>query len=488
MKSKFFDHNLLPLKNFSFNVILYGFGYFIQKLISLTLIFILVREINIESFGLYDLFMTIIMLVYLLISFGQDTAIARFINENKDNLNIKKVISESFALQSAMILMISIIGYFLVNFNKYFNYDQNIKIIINNVLLLTPFYFFVNFSLNILKWRFKRFQYNILLIASILFILILILFLSLNDNLTLNKIFYTYIIVYFILSIYSYFLIKEYLILSFKFEFIFKLLKFGYPFGIISIVVALSALFERYFILYFLDYEKLGLYSFSVKISFIVHLFVHSFHMGWGPTAYSKFNEKDFDLFFNLIFKIYVIISLSILSLLTFFSEYLILYIGGVNYIETRNLIFPICLSFVLLGLIEILGIGIIIAKKTIYSLYSYFFYFITLIVLMYYFIKFYDILGIAWGLVIASFLLLSIEAIISHKVYKIKYEYFIVLLFSIFFILLNIFLFYNPLFIISFYINYFLILIFNILLFISGILFLMNKNERRLIFKLIQI
>ena len=81
MKSKFFDHNLLPLKNFSFNVILYGFGYFIQKLISLTLIFILVKKINIESFGLYDLFMTIIMLVYLLISFGQDTAIARFINE-----------------------------------------------------------------------------------------------------------------------------------------------------------------------------------------------------------------------------------------------------------------------------------------------------------------------------------------------------------------------------------------------------------------------
>ena len=97
-------------KNFS-DAIIYGLTNILQSFL-LYLQFFISKNISINDFGLYDFILTIINFVVILISFGQESGIARYFNE-LDKRDLVELISQSF-------LAILFFNYFLFISHFYF--------------------------------------------------------------------------------------------------------------------------------------------------------------------------------------------------------------------------------------------------------------------------------------------------------------------------------------------------------------------------------
>ena len=55
-----------------------------------------------------------------------------------------------------------------------------------------------------------------------------------------------------------------------------KLIKFGISFGLVALIANSSIIFERIFVIEFLNLYYLGIYSLALKIGIIVHIIMNS--------------------------------------------------------------------------------------------------------------------------------------------------------------------------------------------------------------------
>ena len=51
-----------------------------------------------------------------------------------------------------------------------------------------------------------------------------------------------------------------------------QLIKYGFSFGIISLLTSLSIIYERYFVMEFINTYYLGIYSLALKVGIIVQI------------------------------------------------------------------------------------------------------------------------------------------------------------------------------------------------------------------------
>ncbi len=466
-------------KRFTHDTVLYGIGNLFHKLSSLAIYFIIVRNLSIENFGIFDFYMTLINFAIICIAFGQDSSLARLLYDSKDSEYKREIISQSLYLQLFFLIITIVVGYLVLDIFKinYINF-----ILVNNIIFfLIPFFFFINFCLNVFKWNFRRNSYLIVTLGSSFLLFFSILIISNIIILNIKFILLTYLFVYIFFSILSFILITDLLKFSSNFKYLKDLLSFAYPYGIISLIMIGVALIERSIIIKFIDIKSLGIYALATKISLIVYLFTNTFHMAWGPSSYLIYNNSYFKIYYKLIFKIYILFSILLLILISNLSHFIVEFFGGEEFIFASNLIFPISLSIIIYSCSEISGIGINLKKKPIYSLISYILYLIIFILFAFLSIHKYGITGLAWSLVFASIALLFIESYISQKLLKIDFEFVFSSILATFFVIALIFM-YTLNYKQYFFTNNYFILILNIfLLFVSTIIYL-NKSEKNII------
>ena len=84
--------------------LLYGISNIFQKSFSFLIVFLLSKNLSVESYGIIDFILTIISLTSIIVIFGQDYAVARFFNN--ENLKNKKklLISQSLIIHLLQII------------------------------------------------------------------------------------------------------------------------------------------------------------------------------------------------------------------------------------------------------------------------------------------------------------------------------------------------------------------------------------------------
>lgn len=339
-------------------LILFG-GKFSTQFMSLLLLPLYTHYLLTDDFGIVDLLQTYISLFVPILTLRIDSAIFRFLLENKNNKDKQKnIISSSF-----FILLISII--FTIMLTTLISYIYSIKyycwVVINIIVLMIS-----SVLLHILRGFNDNIKYSIASFITGFSTLLINVILIIAFNFGANSILISASLANIICILYIVINLNITQYISFKNinkNTIKDILGYSLPMIPNSLSWWVINVSDRTIISTFLGIGFNAIYTVSCKFSNILNSIFSVINMSWQESASLHIDDDDCDIFFsnviNEIFMFFATISLLIISFLPFFYNNII----GNNY-QNSYVYIPILLYAnswnILIGLIG----GIYVAKK----------------------------------------------------------------------------------------------------------------------------
>ena len=347
------------------DTLIYGISNIFQKSFSFLIVFFISKNLTVENYGIIDFILTLISLSSIIIIFGQDYAVARFFNQEIKKEKKKIVISQSLTIHLIQIIFFLPIILIVIFFLKkiYLIPNSDINIIIFTILTIFSLVI-INFCQIILRYSFKRSKFIIISFIQSFSFFLSIIYLINYSNLYIQKILLFYFIINVIILLISVYSIKSWLIAPKKNWINYQLIKYGFSFGVISLLTSLSMVYERFFVMEFVNTYYLGIYSLALKVGIIAQIIMQSILFGWEPYFLSNLRNKNLAINLNLMIKITVFTSLVLAFFLGSIGEYIILFLSNENYLEAKYYIVPIIIGVIFQELYRIPSSGILESKK----------------------------------------------------------------------------------------------------------------------------
>jgi O-antigen/teichoic acid export membrane protein len=424
------------------DVAIFGLANAFSKLFAIILVPILVRMLTKEEYGMVDGINILVALFLPIIIFGQDSSIARYYFEIKDEQERKQMISQSLAFQFGMsictILFFQLLSPFLAN-----NYlrSENTLPYIQIAAFSLFFIYFIQFSSNLLKWTFKRTQFLILTIGYPIVMLGVTIAMLKYFAGGVQSVFYAQLVAGFIFSLVALFFVKGFLVLPKSFNYLPSLLKFGWPYFLIMALPNILPSLDRYFITKYISLEYLGMYALAFRIASLVQLPIFGFQTAWGPFAYSMSEDPNANKIYDTVLKLYLLLLFLFAIGLNIFLKPIIVLFADVEYLSASPYVIPILLAFVLESVSWVTGIGIDLSKRTYLSAVSYFISIILGAGLTWFFVLNYGLIGLVFAGIASKFLYTAIKTAFAHFAYHIRFDYFNILILMVTGTLANVYL-----------------------------------------------
>lgn len=424
------------------DVAIFGLANAFSKLFAIILVPILVRMLTKEEYGMVDGINILVALFLPIIIFGQDSSIARYYFEIKDEQERKQMISQSLAFQFGMsictIIFFQLLSPFLAN-----NYlrSENTLPYIQIAAFSLFFIYFIQFSSNLLKWTFKRTQFLILTIGYPIVMLGVTIAMLKYFAGGVQSVFYAQLVAGFIFSLVALFFVKGFLVLPKSFHYLPSLLKFGWPYFLIMALPNILPSLDRYFITKYISLEYLGMYALAFRIASLVQLPIFGFQTAWGPFAYSMSEDPNANKIYDTVLKLYLLLLFLFAIGLNIFLKPIIVLFADVEYLSASPYVIPILLAFVLESVSWVTGIGIDLSKRTYLSAVSYFISIILGAGLTWFFVLNYGLIGLVFAGIASKFLYTAIKTAFAHFAYHIRFDYFNILILMVTGTLANVYL-----------------------------------------------
>lgn len=143
-----------------------------------------------------------------------------------------------------------------------------------------------------------------------------------------------------------------------------RMAKFGVPIVVATLIYGVFLTLDRVFLMHYLDYKQLGLYTAAYKIASALLILQVSFSNFWIPTAYEWYKQKKPIRYYKMISDA-VMLGASIFFLLLLLFKKWIIVILSPEYMEAQ-FIFPfLCFYPLMMMVSETTTLGIVFKKKS---------------------------------------------------------------------------------------------------------------------------
>ncbi len=153
---------------------------------------------------------------------------------------------------------------------------------------------------------------------------------------------------------------------SLDFVVIRQLVRYGFPLIFSSLSLFLLTMGDRYLIKVLLEYERLGIYAMSYKVSSVIKLtLIQAFQLGFIPIVFNMFDKMDIRRFVSKVFTYYsFILIFASLALSVFSKEIIYTFARDPKYYESFIYIPFMLLAFCFQGQQYVFTIGLHYVKK----------------------------------------------------------------------------------------------------------------------------
>jgi len=259
--------------------------------------------------------------------------------------------------------------------------------------------------------------------------------------------------------------------LKFSFKEAKELLSFGLPIipaGIASLILSLS---DRYFLKHYSTLAQVGLYSLGYRFGEFILFFAWAFQTAWPQFLFSNEKSPDAKTLYSKVTTYLLFVIVWVCLGVSMLAEEVIKIMAAPGFWEAYKVVPWIALSQVFLGLNLIGAVGINLKKKTGWLPLTYWIAAAVNLTLNYLFIPTYGMMGAAWATLAAYIIQFSLSFLISMKYYAIPYEYSRILKIAVIGLALYLVscLVNFDSFVISAIFKIFLLLMYPLLLFVSG-------------------
>jgi len=418
---------LTDLKELFKHYLSFGIGEILFSSLGIILIPIYTRQLSPEEYGSLSLLLISLTILSTISSIGLFTALLRSYFDYDNIKDRKKLIGTVFIILLCSSLTFSILFFFLISpLNTFLFTSQNYLLSLFYLPIINLSQTFTSFFLAIMRAQKKSLKYSIFnIIGFILRILCIIYYVVYLDK-GVTGVITGWMIASIINFIFLAFASRKDIIFQLIPSEVKKLLKFGWPLVFINITGVLMNSLDRLVIKYFFDLSEVGLYNLGAQFGSAIKIFlVIPFGLIW-PTMILAVKEKKYaPQFYSKVLTYFIYIGLLLSLAIGLFSSELISLIGTPQYQGAGIIIFPICLSYVFIGISNVLHVGITLQRKTELSIYIVTSTVIINFILNIVLIPHWRIMGAAFATTLSTIFMILIKWIIVRKLYSIPYEWY---------------------------------------------------------------
>ncbi len=405
--------------------VLYGGAAAISKAFALITFPLLARHFSVEAYGILDYFMVLASFLAILFIFGQDSAVARYFYEHEDTADRCQLISQSLVFQLAGLTLILPLLWWGVEWISKVLIDAEGSVrFFKIVIFQLPFLLLINFSQNLLKWTYARAKFLVMSLgftlvqASLLVMAVLLLDVGIRGVLLVSL--FTSIV----FGLLGLLFIRRWLSYPRNFRRLYEMLPYAIPFGVICVLAALSPALERTLTDKLLGAEDLGLYAAGTKIAMLIGLAVSAFQTAWGPFSLSLHKQDDAIKTYNLVLKLFVIVTCLMVFTLTLMAQPLIHFLASDRYIGAEVVVFPLAMGLAIQATSWITEIGISISKRSYLNLYAYTFAIVSTLAGIMLLAPLLGLLGVSLGVMIGYAVKAISSSWLAQRAYPLFWQY----------------------------------------------------------------
>ena len=306
-------------KKLARNTIIYGIGVFGTKFITFLLLPLYTFYLSIEDYGRYDIIITSIGLIALIITMQLESGVYRFLLDCNSKDEIKKVISNSFFIVALNLVIFNFVYIVFFNYYNDFNFKYAILFQINFIVIAT---FFAQIARGLKYNMLYSINGIIITIVTIVTNIICLVFLKMG----LVSLLYasTLANVISILYLNRKIHIFSYLNLKFRDKKIKNnILKYSLPLIPNAISWWFMNVSDRYMLNEYMGNSANGLYAIANKLPSIIMLVNYIFYLAWQESAITEYGSEDKKDYYTKMFNSYVKFQCSSLIVLLAFTPIL---------------------------------------------------------------------------------------------------------------------------------------------------------------------
>ena len=176
--------------------------------------------------------------------------------------------------------------------------------------------------------------------------------------------------------------------------------------------------------LIYLTTAQLGLFAAALKVASLFKFGDYVFRMAWTPFYLEELKKQDHKKTFVKVYELALLVFGGVIILFHFIKEPLAkILFSKVAFYDAIPFISLLAFSFIITILVQIIGVGPIITKKTIYNTYNFGCSLVLFFTAFFILTPIYGIYGVVYSQIIGSLTLFVVSWYNSNKLYPIKFS-----------------------------------------------------------------
>lgn len=316
---KYFSKDLLEFLNHSKN---YISGSLISKGAAFLLLPIITRLLTPEEYGIYEIYITLTIVISYIFTLGINSSVARYYFENENKF--ESFLGTNFVFVLILDIIISLIFVFFRNtISDFFSIRELIFLI---ALLTALFNSFFEIYLGYLQASKKSKLFSLLSSGQYLAIFALgIFFIFIFDEDKYFGLILSQLIVVFLLFGYSITSLLKLSNFELRWKYISYSLKYSLPLLPHILFSYVLVQFDKVIINQLLSKKETGLYSIAYRLGMIMSIFVMGMNKSWVPIFFENMKNYNFHSIKTILNKYTKIITI-LCGILIFFSQEILIF------------------------------------------------------------------------------------------------------------------------------------------------------------------
>lgn len=433
-----------PIKKLAGQTAIYGLPSILGRILNYLLVPLYTRVFTQGEYGVVNVMYAFVAVAFIILTYGMETTYFRYSEIEKGKKNVYNTILSSILTSSLIFLFFVIV--FAKDVARLIEYPDNFEYVILFAFILAldaitaiPFAKLraQNRPIKFATIKFVNIGVNIGL--NLIFLLLFPYLLKVS-NASVSKTILIFfnpewsLIVYVFISNLVASAITLVLLYSelrdFKFNFDFNLWKkmmvYSLPLLLTGLAGVMNETYGRLLMKYVLPEniaeQQIGIYSASIKIAFLLNLFVQAFRYAAEPFFFSHEKEKDSRAVYARVMNYFVIATSFIFLGLMLYIDIVVLIIG-VNFREGIAVIPILLMGYLFLGIFYNLSIWYKLTNKTLYGAFIAIGGAVLTIVFNLLWIPRFGYMGSAWAAILCYGSMMVVSYIIGMKHYVINYQ-----------------------------------------------------------------
>ena len=354
------------LKELTKSILIYGVASSIGKFIGLFLVPIYTRIFSPEQYGIVDLISTVVAFVSILGMAQLESAIARYYFVVKDDEKRQLYVSTAFwtilvlsIFWTVLILLLAEhVSVLLFKTTQY----RNIILVAS---LIIPFSNIFSFLTVLMRFIKKPIVYTIFVTIQLLSTVGTSVWLVVFERIGIIGVFYGQLFGFILAAGAMLFYFKFFLQFAWEWNVLKKFFRYSLPSVPAVAINWLNSYAGRFVMLGYLTLADIGLYTVALKIASVFSLLRNAFRMAWGPFMWENFEKHGHKETYQRIMKVVSIGIFSIVVLVALFSGEVLSLLTTQEYASAAPLIGILGFSIGLTIVVQTIGLGAGITKRT---------------------------------------------------------------------------------------------------------------------------